>query len=115
MATFFLWWVFLCVTANGLRVIFKECLNNPVYTGMASFPRIIDDETWINAQVISSENNGSRQTLIGVRKRAPWNFGKTVPSMSRETWVEDAIRDIDADGAAQFFRGLLTKLRAELD
>jgi hypothetical protein len=50
------------MTPEKVRALF--C--NPLYTGLAHFPRLIDDETWVRAAAQALREHGSEQWLVNM-------------------------------------------------
>lgn len=39
----------------------KNIIHNPVYAGLGSFPRIVSDKEWIEANAMAVERNGKER------------------------------------------------------
>jgi hypothetical protein len=92
----------------------QNIVNNPVYVGIGPFPAIVDDDTWIKAQISNAEETGIRQTLTNIRKTLQETLGREVSCISHPEWIDESIQEIKMEGAATFFRQLLSQLRLEL-
>lgn len=44
----------------------RGILVNPIYTGIGPFPRLVQDETWVNAGTKLIEEEGARQFLVNL-------------------------------------------------
>jgi hypothetical protein len=89
-------------------------IHNPVYVGLAGFPPLIDDGTWISAQNRVIQETGAELTLQHIRSSLERSVGSQVICMSSPEWIAESVQAMKAQGARQFFRQLLSELREEL-
>jgi len=50
------------VTPEQVRALF--C--NPLFTGIAHFPKVVDDETWVRAAMQAIREHGAEQWLVNM-------------------------------------------------
>lgn len=81
-------------------------LTNPVYTGMGSYPAIIRDEDWLDANVRLIEEDGSEVVIRSILAR----FQEAFPGL-RVPDVELFIRYAPQDPRETLFQ-LLAELRS---
>ena len=68
------------MTPEKVRALF--C--NPLYTGLAHFPRLIDDETWVRAAAQALREHGSEQWLVNMLYVLREFLGTSVPASNEE-------------------------------
>jgi hypothetical protein len=100
----------------------EQLLANPLYAGIGPFPdgtleeaipKIIDDETWVRAQLKCIGEAGVRQHLVLVRRSLNSSLGMKVAAISHPNWLEESERFINSYGAEKFFRDFLSLLRPD--
>lgn len=68
------------MTPEKVRALF--C--NPLYVGIAPFPKLIDDETWVRAAVQSIREHGTEQWLVNMLYVLKEFLGTSVPASDSE-------------------------------
>jgi hypothetical protein len=87
----------------------RAMLTNPVYVGMGPYPRIVEDDLWLNTIVVRIEREGAAATVESVLLQ----FRETLPGLP----VPDAasyVRQAESNPRAAL-RRLLSDLRELAD
>lgn len=86
----------------------KKMITNPIYAGIAGYPKIIEDEKWIEAGVIMVEEEGMENYLELVFENLKEAFGVEYPE--KEKIIENEKR-IEKIKLREFLTGLLNDFR----
>jgi hypothetical protein len=89
-------------------------LSNPISVGIGPFPQIVDDATWIAAQVRRAQEHGVRPMLRSIRAALHNSLGYELPQLASRTWIDTSYQAIAKNGIEPFLQHFIAFLRMEL-
>lgn len=84
----------------------RNIIANPIYTGFANYPKIIDDDVWIEAGLIAIEQEGMENYLERVFENLKEVFGREYPRRKEFIEISKKIKS-----GKEFLKLLLKDLR----